>query len=158
MTSQIVLGNLQITFHPLLGTLQFLPIVCRVQRLLWTLPYIDYCGQGIIIFLLHLTLMYTGIVLASQQTNQFTRNDFEKLPLASGWCYHINKRGTGVQLSFPVRLKHRVYYKKRFLIGSSGSVEEKTLPTERLILISALDVFKVYHDIFYEHVVLSFIF
>ena len=110
-TSQIVLGNLQITFHPLLGTLQFLPIVCRVQRLLWTLPYIDYCGQGIIIFLLHLTLMYTGIVLASQQTNQFTRNDFEKLPLASGWCYHINKRETGVQLSFPVRLKHRVYYK-----------------------------------------------
>jgi hypothetical protein len=70
-------------------------------------------------------------------------NDFEKLPLASGWCYHINKRGTGVQLSFPVRLKHRVYYKKRFLIGWSGSVDEKTLPTERLILISALDVFKV---------------
>lgn len=76
-TSQIVLGNLQITFHPLLGTLiptlQFLPIVCRVQRLLWNLPYRDDCGQGIIIVLLHLTLTYTGIVFISQQTNQFTR-------------------------------------------------------------------------------------
>jgi hypothetical protein len=85
----------------LVSTLLFLPIVCRVQRLLWNLSYRDDNYRSIS-FDADVYRHCFGL-----STNKLVyENDFEKLPLASGWCYHINKRGTGVQLSFPVRLKH----------------------------------------------------
>lgn len=67
------------------------------------------------------------------------RSDLDKLPLSRHWYYNINRNGRGTQLSFPVKAEPRLWMRKTFVHNDNGKVILQPVPTERLVVTSALD-------------------
>lgn len=67
-------------------------------------------------------------------------DDLRNLPVCESWHFKLNKYGKGVRVSFPMRIKPRLYNKFVFN-RKHGEIVKYSLPVEKLVVICAIEPF-----------------